>query len=117
MKETFDLRITDDGSIEGIYQDGLASVLGAEEAQVCRASNVEWEDVGENCRGWTVRAAHDNNLAIRSDEHQQLVVSRDLQYALFYFQLRDTALEWEVKFFWQLLEKDPVPNPNKEIKP
>lgn len=100
MKDRFELVVQKDGSIEGIYQDGLAETLDANHAEVCRASNVEWE---QNA-GWVVRSAKDPLLAIRIDEEtEQLIVSRDPKDPLFYFKNREAALEQEVSFFWPLM--------------
>lgn len=103
MKEQFDLVIDGDGSIEAIYQDGLAEALGAKTAEVTRASNVEWEK-SKDGEGWTVRSATDPKLAICRDENDQLVVSRDAP--IYYFATREKALEWEVKFFWDIIKKE-----------
>lgn len=109
MKDTFELRIEKDGSIEGIYQDGLAQAIGAEETQVCRASNVEWEKVDDKLFGWTVRSAKNKDLAIRAKGDGGYHVS--IQGPLVYYPTREMALADEVKFFWQLLRKCTQENP------
>lgn len=105
MKDEFELKIGPDGTIETIYQEGLetfASDMGAEVVSVCRASNVEWEDK-EHHKGWTVRAAHDPELALRVVD-AQIVVSREGDVAT--FMTREAAIKQEVKYFWELLERE-----------
>lgn len=88
-----DLRIEKDGTVVGIYQDGieeLADALGT--MSVARLSNVEHEGLG-----WTVRAAHDSSIAIREDGS----VSKDGKIA--YFKRRDDALAAEKQKVWELL--------------
>lgn len=115
MKDNFELKIDADGTIQTIYQEGIeefAKDLGADLTRSCRASNVEWEEIGDH-KGWTVRAAHDSELAIRSgkqliyEEHpyefSENVVSKNDLRSIIVFQTREEALAEEVKFFWQLL--------------
>lgn len=110
MKNEMKFRIGPGGVIDTIYQDGLeefAKDIGADLTTVCRASNVEWEEerVGPWVRkGWSVRAAHDNELALR--ENGILGVpepSRDRERPVHFFGTREEALKLEVQFFWQLL--------------
>lgn len=108
MKEKFDLVIGEDGSIESIYQDGLAEALGATTTEVKRASNVEWETVNlpTTRSGWVVRAAHDNTLAIRAqfgDVKDSYYVGREGVLAM--FESREDALREEVRFFWDLVKE------------
>lgn len=117
MKDRFELRITQDGSIEGIYQDGLAQLLDANEVRVCRASNVEWEESPDGIeKGWTVRSAKDPELAIRwrnvGLELDQHVVHSGI---LVFFNNREDALKQEVKFFWDLLGWEHKPCPTHSI--
>lgn len=88
-----DIRIEKDGTVIGIYQDGieeLADALGT--MSVARLSNVEHEGLG-----WTVRAAHDSSIAIREDGS----VSKNGKIA--YFKRRDDALAAEKQKVWELL--------------
>lgn len=123
MKKTFELEIDSDGTIRTIYQDGIeefAEDLGAEVAQVCRASNVEWEEVSEPInkrfpatKGWSVRSAKNGLVALRhkSDFNpgigeryiDSVVCSSDTNLGIILFSHRDDALEYEEKFFWQLM--------------
>jgi hypothetical protein len=111
MTEKFELVIDAEGRARSIYKDETKSVvdaLGA--AKVARASNVEWEELHGD-KGWTVRSAHDPELAIRlvilRGAYRQ-VVSREGLVAVFL--TREAALESEVRFFWDLLP------PTKESK-
>lgn len=106
MKSEMKFKIGPGGLIETIYDDGLeelAKDMGADLSQVCRASSVEWEDAGQEKKGWTVRAAYDSELAARLliDCAAKVVPSRTGE--LIYFTTRAAALEWEVEHFWQLL--------------
>ena len=104
MKDTIEL-IIDGSKIESIYQDGLADLLDAREVQVCRASNVEWEEV-EGKKGWSVRAAHDPELAIRALTiwPYTRIVLKDPLYPVALFQNREEALVAEVAHFWELIQ-------------
>jgi hypothetical protein len=104
MKDTIEL-IIDGSKVESIYQDGLADLLDAEEVQVCRASNVEWEEV-DGRKGWSVRAAHAPNLAIRTLTFWPFtrVVLNDQHYPVTLFQNREEALAAEVSHFWELIQ-------------
>lgn len=115
MKDQVELKISPDGKIEVMYQDGIeefAEELGGEIRTSCRASNVEWEEIGEK-KGWTVRSAYDTELAIRwryqiPKESQKIeFVPSDWgiskQGQLVFFPTREEALKEEVKFFWELL--------------
>jgi hypothetical protein len=111
MKETFKVRVTADGSVDGIYHDGIAETLGAKVTTVKRASHVEFEEVSSEV-GWTVRSALESGLAIRlviKDGAFRQVVAYEGQIAV--FTSREAALEAEVRFFWELLgwEKSPCP--------
>lgn len=102
MGDTVEIEVTPDGTVRGIYKDELAELYGAlGKMKVARASNVEWE-----LDGWTVRAAHDPNLAIRSvikDGAYRLVVSREGELTVFV--TREAALASELDHFWELLPK------------
>lgn len=102
MKPQFELRIGPDGIIGSIYQDGLAELLEAEIIKVERASTVEWESMWSE-DGWTVKAAHDQKLALRHDGVLGIVPSRDQHLLMAIFKTREEALEAENKFFWDLL--------------
>lgn len=96
------LQISEDGSIRTIYQDGVLPLLedlAEAKASISRASDVEWEETG-----WTVRAHHDNELAIRlvvRDGRYCRVVAKEGELAI--FPNREDALEAERAMFWQLL--------------
>src|SRR5579863_3253262 len=110
MKDNFELKIDADGTIQTIYQDGIeefAQAIGADLTRSCRASNVEWEEIGDR-KGWTVRSAHDSELAIRSGEplteearnhpyefKDPHVVSRNDLRSIVVFQTREEALAEE----------------------
>jgi hypothetical protein len=94
------------GTVRSIYKDELQPVfkeLGKQKVQ--RASNVEWEESPDGRdNGWTVRAAHDPELAVRAvlkDSAYRRVVSKNGE--LLYFTTREHALEAEVEHFWELL--------------
>lgn len=118
-----ELEVGTDGVIRTIYSDELpelAKKMGAEISTVCRASNVEWE-VREKTvnhrlldRGWSVRAVHDPELAIRVVSHcargtydggwfETLIVSKDSNTPIALFEKREQAIEQEKKFFFELL--------------
>lgn len=109
MKDTVELVIRPDGVIESVYDDSLkefATDIGGEISNVCRASNVEWEDSVDG-KGWTVRASHDPSLALRIKPDELIMTwhaSRDGK--IVYFDSRSFAIEEELRFFWQLLEKE-----------
>jgi hypothetical protein len=106
-KEEVSFIIGPGGTIEGIYKDGLAEDLGAETKEVRRASLIEWEDI-KVAKGWTVRSAHNPKLAIRmgfGSPLQLLVSASDVVGNVAVFLSREMALEYEQKFFWELLER------------
>ena len=108
LKPQFELKISGDGVIEAMYQDGLAEVLGAETLRVHRASTIEWEEKASTeglRRGWSVRSAHDPKMALRivPDRHPWYQPSKTGMLALFI--TREQALEAEQAFFWELLDK------------
>lgn len=105
-KDEVEIVFGTDGKVRSIYKDSLQPLfheLG--KVKVNRASNVEWEQTQDGKEhGWTVRAAHDRELAIRcilTDGHYQRVVSK--QGELLYFNSREAALETELEHFWELL--------------
>src|SRR4051812_38239017 len=102
-----ELEIGEDGVIRTIYNDGLekfAESLGGEISTVCRASNVEWETV-DGFSGWTIRAAHDKELAIKDvgSSEPVFVCNRNPENRIALFTKRETALKVEVQFFFKLL--------------
>lgn len=105
MKNEVELKIAADGSIEGIYQDGLADALGAETKEVRRVSNVEFETI-DGRSGWVVRSTRDSQLAIRANplSPNYYTVSRNKDLRLITFPTREEALAEEVKLFWGLVE-------------
>lgn len=115
MKPEFELELdSDGGTIRTIYQDGVESFaeeLGAEVSSVCRASTVEWEEVGPTMKGWVVRSVRDPVLALRGhlaamvyDENVvEVRCSRNTDVPIMVFPTRELALELEVKFFWNLM--------------
>lgn len=123
MKQELEFKIGSDGTIETIYHDGLeklADAMGADVAQVCRASNVEWEEVSNprstrhlKGRGWTVRSAKNPELALRICSTgygaawvDEIICSKDSVYTIATFATRERAIEWEILYFWQLLDKE-----------
>lgn len=111
MKNEFTVRITEEGDVDAIYQDGLAEVLDAETKEVRRASNVEFETIDDK-GGWTVRSAHDTELAIRRQAPCCLKPGPAYMVGtvgkLAMFDSREDALKWEVRFFWELTHREPA---------
>ena len=120
MKDSFELQILPDGTIRTVYQDGIDSLLGATITKVGRASHVEWEEVPEaiNHRfpatsGWSVRSAKDITWGLRLQSSlnpgvgeryvDTIVYSDNKDLAIALFESRERALEWELQFFWELL--------------
>lgn len=123
MKDTFQLEIGPDGRIKTIYQEGIeefAQELGAEVSNVCRLSNVEWEEVPEalnarfpSTKGWSVRSAKDQSVALRyqsslnagiGDRYVDTVVCNNNPHlALALFHTREEALTYEEKFLRELM--------------
>lgn len=96
-----EIEFTTKGEARAVYKDELRDVM--EElgpVRVARASLVEWEDV-DGRSGWTVRAAHDPELALRVVDWCRWEPRRE--GSLVTFQTREEALREELKFFWQLL--------------
>lgn len=122
MKETFELKVGPDGTIETIYQDGIeqfAEEMGAEVATVCRASEVEWEEIPApinhrfpRLKGWSVRSVRNKDKALRiesslnagvGDRYIDTIVCSDNQHlAIALFESREAAIEQEIKHFWEL---------------
>ena len=112
MKDEKTFRITPGGNIETMYDDGIeefAKDIGADVAQVCRASLVEREGPfspnPEYNGGWTVRAAHNTKMAARyaTPVHADITLSDNEELTLVYFATRQQALNWEIANFWRLL--------------
>jgi hypothetical protein len=99
----FELRVEPDGKITGVYHAGiekLAEAMGGEVRQVCRLSNVEWEETREG-KGWTVRDARDPERALRGTCDDPKI---SLTGPLCFFADRDLALAAERLRFWALLD-------------
>ncbi len=111
MKDKVELEIAPDGTIRTMYQDGIekfAEAMGGEVSSSCRASNVEWEEIQYTTgalKGWSIRSAHDPQLAIREIPSPEVyfVCSKDQDLRVALFVTREAALEVEVKYFWELL--------------
>jgi hypothetical protein len=115
--DTIDLKVLPDGRVIFPYDDKAVSLLeeaGISVKRVERASNIEWES-----QGWTVRAAHDRELAVRWEppreppegvEESRLgrVPTRCVskEGPIIYFKTREGALEVEKQLFWQLIPED-----------
>ena len=104
------IKFSPDGKARCIYKDEHLDTYNAlGELRVQRASNVEWEKIGglglcDLAEGWSVRAAHDPELAIRvvlENCQYKKAVSRVGEICLFV--TREAALENEVEHFWELL--------------
>lgn len=110
-----ELEILPNGEIRMMYSDEtvpkVAEMIGAQVVDVPRASNVEFERT-EFGNGWTVRAAHDPELAIRlrknfilivhdSISPEDIVVSKEGR--IFPFSSREDAILSEIEHFWELL--------------
>jgi hypothetical protein len=122
MKDSFELKVGPDGTIETIYQDGIeqfAEEMGAEVSTICRASNVEWEEVPTplNARfpatkGWSVRSVKNDEKALRmesslnagiGDRYIDTIVCSDNKHlAIALFPTREEAIQHEIKHFWEL---------------
>lgn len=110
-EQKLDLDFGTDGVVRSIYDDRLnefAKDIG-EMSRVCRLSNVEWED-GKDERGWTIRAAHDTELALRwtkpLEERRKDRISayRILKEGeLVYFSHREEAIQVEKEHYDQLM--------------
>lgn len=100
MKDEFEIKVAEDGTITTIYQENLeedlAHVLGARVTNIERASLVEWELVG-----WTVRSAKNPEWAVRWEGHFPTV---SFEGNIIYFATKKLALEVEEANFWKLLE-------------
>jgi hypothetical protein len=104
MKEDHQFRVKPGGAIETPYDDDLVDLvkdMGAKLTKVRRASNIEFETIGE-LSGWSVRATHDPELAIRLlPSLLGWELSRSGNILL--FETREEALAEEMRFFWQLI--------------
>ena len=103
-----ELVITPSGDIRSVYDDSRLELFGQLKGKmsVKRASIVEWEELNEDS-GWTVRAFHDPDLAIRlvveNGAYRQEVRHEG---TLAVFTTREAALESEMRFFWDLLPEE-----------
>lgn len=112
--------VTPDGTIRTIYKDSNVPVIKSigEISKIARASNVEWEVIENpiNARfpatqGWSVRAAHDPELALRVESSplmgsgylDTVKVSRDNHLAVILFSTREVAILCEEEHFFELL--------------
>lgn len=108
-EKELNLDVGPDGVIRSIYSDDLNKVaegIGTI-ALVCRLSNVEWEEIGGK-KGWTVRAAHDTEIAIRtlgtpSSRGPFVGVSKRPEHPIHVFETREEALKYEVRDSDQLM--------------
>lgn len=102
MEDTVELEIAPGGVVRSLYRDQdqeLMKLLG--EAEVARASNVEWEKL---FGGWTVRAVHNPELAIRCHSPVSPTFVDGLGSGpIVSFATREEALAAEIKHFWELL--------------
>ena len=100
---TIEFVIGSNGAIRSLYKDErLPFFERLGKLSVKRASNVEWENIEGG--GWTVRAAHDPELAIRIQKLPGLlkrVVARTGDILVFV--TREAALGAEQSHFWELL--------------
>ena len=92
-------RVETNGDLIVMYKDDrIDFIKELGEVSVDRASHVEWsKDLG----GWVVKAAHDNELALRKDNEGKIVVTNSGDLAVFLN--RKEALKEEVKAFWNLI--------------
>ena len=103
QEKKLELEVGPDGVIRTIYDDSLnkfAEDIGGEISTVCRLSNVEWEEI-DGHKGWTVRAAHDRELALRYNPYPEVGAGREGR--LIVFESRENALKWEHVFAPDLL--------------
>lgn len=106
MKDSFEIKIDTDGIIRTVHQEGIESFakeIGGEISTSCRASDVEWEDFGSNKKGWTVRSAYNNKLALRHSADKEVLCNENEELSVVVFETREEAIKWELKFFWELL--------------
>lgn len=135
-EEKLEIEVLPSGEIRMMYSDKsvkqVAEILGAKVVDVPRASNVEFERVTEikNHRfpateGWSVRAAHDPNLALRilssfnlgvGERYiDSIIVSDNEHLAIALFTDREMAIKSEIEHFWELLPPGAsCPVPKKE---
>ena len=104
MKDKFEIEIDPDGSkATTIYQDGVedfAKDLDAEISFSCRASDVEWEEVSPEKKGWVVRSVVNREMALRLST--DVICSSDPSIPLVVFPTRELAIQMEIQFFWNL---------------
>lgn len=117
-EKELNLDVGTDGVIRSIYSDDLnklAEETGGTIVRVCRLSNVEWEELmvgpdGKPEKGWTIRAAHDPELALRwTMPFEERCLYRISAYhiakegELVYFSHREEAIEVEKAHYAQLM--------------
>ena len=103
--EKAEFEILPSGEVRMMYHDEssrqVAELLGAKIVDVPRASHVEWEKEGGSA-GWSVRAAHDPELAIRAHGTGWALATKG---PIKLFDTREAALEAERACFWDLLPR------------
>jgi hypothetical protein len=100
------IKFSPDGTARCIYKDEHVNMYDAlGDLKVQRASNVEWERCeDQEIEGWSVRAAHNPELAIRIVlENCQFKKIVSIEGEICLFETRKDALENEVEYFWELL--------------
>lgn len=105
MEEKIEMEILPNGELRVMYSDKkvpeITEILDATVKSVQRASNVEWEP---DFKGWTVRAAHDHEIAVRAhSQFSPTFVSSDKGFPIVSFEMREEAIAAEIKHFWELL--------------
>lgn len=109
MKNEVEIEVRPGGKMRMIYQDGVeefAKEIGAEITSVRRLSNVEWEEIN-GYKGWTVRAAHDSELALRYViKGGQMTYHASKEGDIVIFVFREAALAAESDAVWDLLPKE-----------
>lgn len=105
--EQIELEITPTGLIRTIYKDDRVPFINSLGGhwRVKRASNVEWEEIGHTS-GWTVRAVHNPELAIRWVKSCLLNLHVSVEGPIRFFETREDALISEEHFFFDLLPKE-----------
>ena len=100
-KNTIDFKILDDGSLQSIFSDSNTEIYNAiGDFSVQRASNVEWETV-KGTSGWSVRCHAFPKRALRLVNGRVKVSTRG---KLKLFKSRESAIESEIRHFWDLIK-------------